>query len=234
MRIRIAELNIEIFNQYPLLQTLCKGYFADFGVPDISVRVSDAEIAAEIKNAKERVSAEVAEVSCAYRAIAMQLPRFDAFVLHAAVIECDGKAYAFSAPSGTGKSTHISLWQKAFGSRVRVINGDKPILRLIDGKWYAFGTPWCGKERISLNAAAPLAAICFLQRAAQNSIAPIDDARAVNRLFYQILMPSEEEQALRFLDLLDKMAVTVPFYQLNCNISPEAALVAYRGMQEGN
>ena len=233
MKIRIAELNIEIFHSYPLLPLLCREYLADFERADISVRVTKQEILAEMANTKESVSEEIAEVACAYRAIAMCLPRFQAFVLHAAVVECNGKAYAFSAPSGTGKSTHIALWQRVFGSRVRVINGDKPILRLIDGTWYAFGTPWCGKERLSLNASAPLAAICFLQRARENSIAPLDDAQAVSRLFYQILMPKEEEQVIRFLELLDLVAEKIPFYQLNCNMLPEAATVAYQGMQKG-
>lgn len=233
MKIRVAELNIEIFNRYPLLQSLCGEYLADFERADITVRVSEQEICAEIKNAKEPVTAEIAELACAYRAIAMELPRFSAFVLHAAVVECDGKAYAFSAPSGTGKSTHVSLWLQSFAGRARVLNGDKPILRLIDGVWFAFGTPWCGKERFSQNASAPLVGISFLQRAEQNSIRALSDAEALRRLYYQIKMPTEQGQTLRFLELLDTLCARVPFYLLNCNMSPEAALVAYHGMQRG-
>ena len=233
MKIRIAELNIEIFARYPLIQTLCGNYLADFEKADISVCVSEQEIREEMQNAKEPVTAEIAEFACAYRAIAMELPRFSAFVLHAAVVECDGRAYAFSAPSGTGKSTHISLWLKSFADRAHVLNGDKPILRLMNGKWFAFGTPWCGKERFSQNAGAPLVGISFLQRAEQNSIQRLADGEVLKRLFYQIVMPQEEEQTLCFLDLLDDLAKTLPFYVLNCNMSPEAALVAYHGMQKG-
>ncbi len=54
-------------------------------------------------------------------------------MLHASLISFDGKGYAFSAPSGYGKSTHARLWRGYFGSRVLILNGDKPIIKY-DGK----------------------------------------------------------------------------------------------------
>ena len=68
MKIRIAELNIEIFARYPLIQTLCGNYLADFEKADISVCVSEQEIREEVQNAKEPITAEIAEFACAYRA----------------------------------------------------------------------------------------------------------------------------------------------------------------------
>lgn len=235
MKIRMAELNVEIHNRYPYLERLCEGYHADFEQADIVVEISPEEIAKEVSEAQTPTppTPGYAEAICVYRSIAQQLPHFSAFVFHAAVIEHEGRGYAFSAKSGTGKSTHISLWKEVFGDGVCVINGDKPILRFLDGKLWAFGTPWCGKERMQANKGTPLTALCFIERGKENAIAPIDNAVAVQRLFFQILMPSDRAAALLFLDLLDRTVRELPTYLLSCNMEPEAALVAYRGMNKG-
>lgn len=67
------------------------------------------------------------------------------FMLHASAIVVDNKAYLFSAPSGTGKSTHTKLWQECFGDKAIIINDDKPAIRIEEGKCFAYGTPFSGK-----------------------------------------------------------------------------------------
>ena len=104
------------------------------------------------------------------RCFSTKLLSFDGFYLHSSAVELDGKAYLFSGPSGMGKSTHTRLWQSVFGEKAQVFNDDKPALRRIDGKWFAFGTPWCGKDRINQNKKVPLAGICFLKRGEENKI----------------------------------------------------------------
>ena len=74
-----------------------------------------------------------------------ELLNFNGIILHSSCIVVDGMAYAFSADSGTGKSTHTQLWLKHLGDRAYMLNDDKPAIRLIDGKVYACGTPWSGK-----------------------------------------------------------------------------------------
>ncbi|MBQ3483701.1 MAG: hypothetical protein IJA78_05950 [Clostridia bacterium] len=233
MKIRIAELNIEIQNRYPYTARQCVGYEAEFDRADITVCVPIEDVKREFERSVEGCSPGYAEFICIYRAIARELPRFGAFVFHASVVECDGRAYAFTATSGTGKSTHTALWLQEFGARARIINGDKPIFRFFGDTLYACGTPWCGKERQGCNAVSPLAALCFLERDTVNRIAPIDDAEAVKHLFHQIFIPESIEAAGLLFDLLDRTVRNIPTYLLGCNISPEAAHVAYRGMQRG-
>lgn len=233
MKIRFAELNIELCNRYVHTERMCRDFAADFNAPDLVAAVTDEEIAAEQKAAEQPVPAGYAEFICLYRKLAEQLPRFDAFVFHAAVVVCDGRAYAFAAPSGTGKSTHIALWLKHFGDRAYVLNGDKPVFRLTESGFLACGTPWCGKERLGVNRTAPLAAICFLTRGAENAIAPLPGSEAVTRLFSQVLVPRDRETAARFFPLLDALVRTVPAYLLRCNMDEEAAAVAYDGMNKG-
>ena len=181
---------------------------------------------------KNKPTPGYAEGICAYREIAMQLPRFSAFVFHAAVVEHKGEAYAFSAQSGTGKTTHVRLWLKLYEDAV-VINGDKPIFRFVGDKLFAYGTPWCGKEGMQTNRRSPLKALCFLERAPENSIRLIDDSSAVQRLFSQIVMPNGRLETLLFLDLLDRTVKTLPTYLLSCNMQDEAAVVALNGMSKG-
>ena len=60
-----------------------------------------------------------------------------------------------------GKSTHARLWQQQFPG-ARVFNDDKPALRLVEDRWYAYGTPWSGKHDISVNTGVPVAGVAVL------------------------------------------------------------------------
>ena len=66
---------------------------------------------------------------------------YNGLMLHASAAALGGRAYLFSGPCGRGKSTHTRLWQQTFGEAVQVFNDDKPALRRLDGRWYAYGTP---------------------------------------------------------------------------------------------
>lgn len=143
------------------------------------------------------------------------LLRFDGMLLHASAVEMDGKAYLFSGPSGMGKSTHTRLWQQEFGSAAQVFNDDKPALRLIDDRWYAYGTPWCGKDGINQNRKVPLGAICFLKRGSENRIRPLTAAEAVPLLYGQTMYRLRKpENALRLMSAVDKLVRTIPIYEL--------------------
>ncbi len=231
--IRIADLNICIENKYPYLESLCRGYVIEpTENVDMTVSVSDEEIAHEMSVAETEVTAGYAEGVCAYRNICKRLPaEHGAYLFHSAVIEYGGEGFAFAAKSGTGKSTHISLWAKRFGKDVHIINGDKPIMKFEGDRLYAYGTPWCGKEGWQRNTRAPLKALCFLERSHENRIRRIGADEAVMLVFHQILSPSDLESADALFPLLDRTLCEVPCYILGCNISEEAAEVAYNAMK---
>ena len=69
---------------------------------------------------------------------------YDTLMLHASLVRQNGYGYAFIAKSGTGKSTHVSLWLRHLKG-CDLMNDDNPILRIIGGKVYIFGSPWSGK-----------------------------------------------------------------------------------------
>lgn len=159
------------------------------------------------------------------------LIKYDGILLHSSCIVVDGIAYAFSADSGTGKSTHTQLWLKRFGDRAYMLNDDKPALRVIDGKPYACGTPWSGKYDYSTPKVVPLGGICFLERSKDNWIKPADTSMAVYNVFSQTVRKLGANAMNKLMDNLNLLFKLVPIYQLGCNISDEAVDCSYNAMK---
>lgn len=153
-------------------------------------------------------------------------------MLHASAVELDGKAYLFSGNCGAGKSTHTRLWQQVFGERAQVFNDDKPALRYIDGKWYAYGTPWCGKDGINQNKKLPLAGICFLQQAKENKIRRLNAKEVLSRVIAQTLFRFKSVGSLDLmLATVDKLVREIPVFELENRPEPEAALLSYETLR---
>lgn len=159
-----------------------------------------------------------------------ELLNFDGFQFHSSAVVVDGKAYLFSANSGTGKSTHTGLWLKNFGDRAFILNDDKPALRRVDGVWYAYGTPWSGKNDISVNTGVPVAGIAMLERNPTNEIVPYSGKNAIFDVFVQTNRPKAAAYRIKLLELLDTLIRDVPVWKLKCNMDPEAAIVSYEAM----
>ncbi len=155
---------------------------------------------------------------------------FSGFMLHSSAVALDGNAYLFSAPSGTGKSTHTEQWIRLFGERAAVINDDKPALRCIDGRFFAFGTPWSGKNDISENVCVPVRGICMLERSPHNFIEPLPPERAVFELMNQTVRVPDEGCMDKLMTMLDLVIGNVPLWHMGCNISTDAAQMAYTAM----
>lgn len=160
-----------------------------------------------------------------------ELLKFNGILLHSSCIVVDDMAYAFSADSGTGKSTHTQLWLKHFGDRAYMLNDDKPAIRLIDGKVYACGTPWSGKYDYSTPKVVELAGICFLERSEDNWIRKADTGKAVFNIFSQTIRKLSSAGMDKLFDVLENIFAKVPLYELGCNISEEAMLTSYNAMK---
>lgn len=159
-----------------------------------------------------------------------KLLQFDGMLLHASCVVVDDKAYLFSAGSGTGKSTHTKLWLKQFGDRAYILNDDKPALRLEDGIWYAYGTPWSGKHDINCNTRVPVAGIAVLERSSENTIEPLKGTAAITAILDQTVRPAHQISRIQILELLNKLMLQIPVWKLKCNMDPGAAIVSYRAM----
>ena len=164
--------------------------------------------------------------ACFYR----HLIEFGGLMLHSSAVVVDGRAYLFTADSGTGKSTHTKLWLDRFGERAYILNDDKPALRLEDDVWYAYGTPWSGKHDISVNERVPVAGIAVVERAAVNEIVPFVGTDAIQAILKQVNRPKGLEYRVKLLELMDRLMTRVPTWKLRCNMDPEAAGVSYGAM----
>ena len=226
----IAGFTFDFISPSKELMRLCRGYEAEAGTsPDTEILSTEEEIAAYAKRHGSS-SHSAAEFSLTYEKICRFLLTKDALFLHAAVIETNGKAYAFSAPSGTGKSTHIALWKHIYGDSVHILNGDKPILRFENSIVYAYGTPFCGKEHWNENRKVSLHGLCFLSRGKTDEIKEITPKEALAPLLRQILLHGSTEAVLQTMTLADKLLSSVPLYALSCTPTENAARLSYETM----
>lgn len=162
-----------------------------------------------------------------------QILNHDGLYLHASAIELKGKAYLFSGPSGMGKSTHTRLWQSVYPD-ARVFNDDKPALRCLDGRWFAYGTPWCGKDGININMKVPLAGICFLRRGEENSIRRLSPKEASTRIISQTTRRFKTEKRLDLLlSHVERLVTMIPVYELFCRPDADAARLSSETMRRG-
>ena len=235
VKIFLAGIPVQFDNRFPDLVDFCRGFETDLP-PALSIQVSREELDEEQSKQTDAFSDGYLETICCYRKAATALLDRDIFVMHGSVVELDGEGYAFLAPSGVGKTTQTRLWLQHFGDRVRVINGDKPLIRMVrDGEsvqFDAYGTPWRGKEGMGCNASVRLKAIFFLNRSSVPSVVPASHAQKVDLLFRQLLMPREPERMIRLLDMADKLVSTIPFYMLHCDMTEKSVLCAYQAARE--
>ena len=227
-KIKLSGIVVEMHSNFDYSERHCKDYITDSSEKsDIVAEVSQAQIE-ELKEASEIAFSDgYCEDICLYRAIAEQIPFLNRLVFHGAAVEVDGGGYIFTAPSGTGKTTHIGLWFKCFGDKVKIINGDKPILRLDDDGVSVCSTPWAGKERLERNTEAPLRAITLIKRSSENRITRISPKEYFTELARQFYLPRNFEAKIKTFDVVDKILSNVPIYLLECNISREAAELSF-------
>ena len=159
---------------------------------------------------------------------ARELLNFNGSFLHSSAVILEGKAYLFSAPSGTGKSTHTEKWCRLFGAHY--LNDDKPALRLVDGVWMAYGTPWSGKHDLSSNEGAPVGAVAVLRRGEENTITRMQPAQAMPWIMSQTTFRLGREDMDKQLALMDSFLRQVPIWQLSCRNEDAAAFVSRGAM----
>jgi hypothetical protein len=229
---RIAELNIKISTRFDYTTKFLQDYLVESEEYDFSVEVSDEDIKKAYQEFPE-VHYIIHENLCIYREICNTiLSRYNGVLFHASAVCVDGKAYMFTAPSGTGKSTHSRLLKEYLGDKLKYINDDKPLLRYDEENkvFNVYGTPWNGKHRLGENIKEPLKAICILTRGEIPSIKKVDIFHALPSVITQTLRWTDDSSADIYLDLLDKFSQSVDFYLLKCNISTDSAKCSYEGM----
>lgn len=238
--IEIAGVPAEIRCRCSDNKSFFKEYISD-KTPVITIEPSNEDIAQAqrifdevddahgIPKCKREIS--LLENNAIHAILAEKLLEYGVLLIHGSSLCIDGHAIVFIAPSGTGKSTHTSLWRKVFGERVWMINDDKPMIRIFDDKAIVYGTPWNGKHKISTNGSAPLKAIVRLTRDKTNHIETMKKSEAYSALITHTYRSRDTRIMTLVMELEKKLLDTADFYLLGCNMTPEAAEVAWKGIK---
>lgn len=153
-------------------------------------------------------------------------------IFHSSALSYKGEAILFSAPSGTGKSTHTKLWcQHVEGAEV--FNDDSPAIMMENGVPVAYGTPWSGKSIVNLNVRLPIRAIVFLERGEINSIRRLTGKDAFLHVASQSFYVPFTGLLPALLDVQECIVNNVSTYKLACNISKEAVNTVYNQLYKG-
>ncbi|MGN0261917.1 MAG: hypothetical protein ACI4B9_03610 [Eggerthellaceae bacterium] len=241
--ITLAGVPIAVNARHTCMKQLCADFLTDIPTNECAFHVSasveevqaiveeivQAEAQDENRPITQTLTPGYSEAIALHTKICEQLLAYNILFLHAAAIEYEGRAYAFCAPSGTGKLTHVRLWCDQLRSKVRVINGDKPLLRYENGGFTVYGSPMKGTEGWGQNISAPLEAICFIYRAPKDKLEPLnDETEILGRLGNQLIVARKPESAMMQLNLLDRLLDTTQFFLLRCTPKPSAFFEAFK------
>lgn len=234
-RYKIAELIVDMQVKYPTLLKQGEAYLCPASSAekaDMTIVFTDEEL-----EEKHRRTPVFDLNSCEYMytggAFYNRLLNFNGMMLHSSCVAYEGKAYMFSGPCGTGKSTHTGLWRKYFGEEnTFIVNDDKPCIREFDGRYYVYGTPWSGKTDQNLNVKLPLEAVVFLAQAGENKAYVMNDLDCVKNIMEQTVRPRDPVKMAALLGFIDKLVKNVPIYRLECLPNTEAVECIYSYIKE--
>ena len=146
--------------------------------------------------------------------------------LHAACVELDGFAVAFTGKSGLGKSTRARAWIEGLGAQF--ISGDRPAVRLEKTGATACGVPWDGKEQIFRDVERPLKCILEVRRSPANYIRRLSEEQARRVISQQSFIPMwDTDAAVMALANVRALIGKTPVYRVFCGPGPEDARAIY-------
>jgi hypothetical protein len=237
--IEIAGLVTQVQPLFGSTREYCRAYLTD-GVPVCFVDVTPQDLVhTQAMLEKEAIEEGIRvrkfpepflERATIQRKIAAFLLKHDTILLHGSTVGLDGQAYLFTAPCGTGKSTHTRFWRETFGDRAVMINDDKPFLKIASSGVVAYGSPWSGKHGLDTNISLPLKGICFLRRGSVNSIRQVNPEGLIDVLLQQTFMPEDAADQEKAVALVNSLAQTVPLWDMECTKDVGAALISYQAM----
>ena len=239
------EIAGSVFSVQPLFQSTreyCKPYLTD-KEPEFLVSVGNDDLAFEQALLEQEAVEQGLKIrkfkdpflerSVIQRQVADFLVSRNTLMLHGSTVSVDGQAYLFTAPCGTGKSTHTRLWRELFGDRAIMVNDDMPFLQITSSGVFAYGSPWSGKHGLASNVCVPLKGICFLHRGCENLIYRADAKCSGNFLRDQVHIPADKVLSEKVFSLVDMLIEKVPIWEMYCNKDLDAARVSYSAMKNG-
>lgn len=146
--------------------------------------------------------------------------------LHAACIELDDFAVAFTGPSGVGKSTRALAWIHALGAKL--ISGDRPAVRIEKTGSTACGVPWDGKEQVFRDVEKPLRCILEVRRSSSDYLRKLSREQAQKLIVQQSFVPMwDTDAAFMAMANVNALISRTPVYRVFCGPDEDSARAIY-------
>lgn len=148
-------------------------------------------------------------------------------MMHSSVVQKDQWGYLFLGKSGTGKSTHTSLWLKNIEGAT-LLNDDNPAVRVVGDSVFVYGTPWSGKTPCYKQQKAKAGAFVMLQQKPYNKISKMNVVFGLSSLMTSCsIMTWDKKSYNRLIDSMSSILALVPVYSLECLPNADAATLSY-------
>lgn len=158
-------------------------------------------------------------------AYAFSSARHNTLLVHASVVRHNGVAYAFTAKSGTGKSTQVANWLRNIEG-CDIVNDDNPIVRVIGNDVILYGSPWSGKTPCYRNINVPLAAIMLIKRDVKNFCVKMQPINAFSTVLTACsAMKWDEDLFQNVCTAVSKIVEKVKVAELHCLPDAKSAVV---------
>ena len=182
----------------------------------IAVKADSRSILQRYAAGREMESPQSAEYIQLIGEVGSALLKYKRCIFHGAAFIWHGKAWIFTAPSGTGKTTQYALWKLRYGEELSILNGDKPILEFSEnGKIIVHPSPWRGKENMGTMCSAPLGGIILLRQGKENRVRELPPSMSALPLFLQFLfLIDKEENVDRVCALETELLKNCPVWEL--------------------
>ncbi len=235
-RYKIAGVVFDAETKYNYTKELCSDYlYSGKEESSLNLTVSQGDID------KEKADEEGAkfpdyylESLALFRKLCEYILRTESgMIFHSSAVAVDENAYLFCGPSGAGKSTHARLWRELLGDKVITVNDDKPIIKMENGEFFVYGTPWTGKHKLGSNVKFKVKAVCEIKKAKENKIEKLSSFNAFVNVMNQTLRPEKEEDMDKLLKMVEKFLAQIKAYRLYCNVSLDAAKLSFETMSKG-
>ena len=226
IRVCLADVCLDYALRYPETKTYFKNYICaePLETADELLTVTD-ELWERHKNvAESSVSEAYTEFYALLGITSRALLKHGKCLFHGVAFLWRGRAWIITAPSGTGKTTQLRMWQKLCGDEIELINGDKPVMECReDGSVWIYPSPWNGKENLSGTKSGRLAGIIYLAQADHNEISRMDLRSSILPIYRQFLYYGDYETEIHEVGhMLDIVLRNIPVWKLS-NLGDEAS-----------
>ncbi len=162
-------------------------------------------------------------------AVYSRLCSLNTLLLHASYIDYKGNGIVFTGPSGVGKTTQAEIWKKY--RNATIVNGDKVFVRLVDDKFFAYGSPWKGSSEYGLNCKSELKGIVVLLQSDKNNIREINSIEAMQMFFPHVFLPRWDEDCMHhLLNSFNLLLEKTTIWLLECNLEEEAVKITEKAI----